>query len=127
MITQDDRAFTLIELLVVVVIIGIISSMAIPSYMNTKEKAFDREAVSVLKLIQIAQKQYYARYETYYSGTTAAGINGNLSLNINFNTWNYSTANGGAGTGYRKNRLWSIMPTDTNATCFESSPGACLN
>lgn len=48
------KGFTMIELLVVVVIIGVLSSIALPNYMRSVEKTRATEALSVLKSINDA-------------------------------------------------------------------------
>ena len=122
--------FTLIEIMVVVVIIGILASLAIPNYMNTREKALDKEAVAGVKLIRAADRQYYVQNETYFpsSGTaTLADINGNLSIALSGATWTYSlTRLGGGGinaTAVHSGRTWWVTNDTADPVC---TGAACL-
>jgi type II secretion system protein G len=57
---QARRGFTLIELLVVVVIIGILASVAMPSFVGAQDRARNAKAVSSLNIIRIGLESYAA-------------------------------------------------------------------
>ena len=62
---QDEKGFTLIELLVVILIIGILAAIALPAFLNQREKAQDSEAKSNVRTAQTAMETYYTDNQTY--------------------------------------------------------------
>jgi type IV pilus assembly protein PilA len=67
---QDEKGFTLIELLVVILIIGILAAIALPAFLNQREKAQDSEAKTAARTTQTALETYYTDYQKYTSTTT---------------------------------------------------------
>ena len=59
------RGFTLIELLMVVVIIGLLASVLIPRFANSREKAIVAAMKSDLRNLASAQEGYFYDYLTY--------------------------------------------------------------
>lgn len=57
--------FTLTEILIVVIIIGVLSTLALPMLVKTLEKAKVGEALSNLNLIRTGQKVYFLEYNTF--------------------------------------------------------------
>ena len=75
------RGFTLIELLIVVVIIGILASLAIPKFANTKQKAYVAQMKSDLKNLATAEEAFF--YDsTFYTSSLAALNNFNASTGV---------------------------------------------
>jgi type IV pilus assembly protein PilA len=68
---QDEKGFTLIELLVVILIIGILAAIALPAFLNQREKAQDSEAKSAVRTAQTALETFYTDNQTYVGATDA--------------------------------------------------------
>ena len=89
---RNAKGFTLIELIIVVVIIGILASIAIPKFGNTKEKAYVAGMKADLRNLVTAEEAYFAENVTYAAATT--------SLNYNVSTGNTVTLLGATGSGW---------------------------
>ncbi len=95
--------FTLMELMLVVMVIAILVSISIPSYINTTERARAREAISTLESMRAAELAYSSERRQFMDLTS--GVPAEWTLvgleDPNTNTrssWNYGlvTANAGA-------------------------------
>jgi len=67
-----DEGFTLIELLVVLIIIGILLSIAIPSYLGFQKKAQQTAAMSDVRSAIPDVEAYYSDNSSYTSMTATA-------------------------------------------------------
>ena len=85
---NENEGFTLIELLVVIIIIGILSAIALPSFLNQANKAKQSEAKTYTGSMNRAQQAYYLENSSFSSQI------GSLGLGIATQTINYQyTAN----------------------------------
>jgi type IV pilus assembly protein PilA len=66
---QDEKGFTLIELLVVILIIGILAAIALPAFLNQREKAQDSTAKSDARTAQTAMETYFTDNQSYEGAT----------------------------------------------------------
>lgn len=68
------KGFTFIELLVVMLILGALSSIAVPRFRDYKTRAYVAAMQSDLGNLKIAQEAYWAEHEQYATDTTGLGL-----------------------------------------------------
>ena len=68
---NDKKGFTLIELMIVVAIIGILALIAIPNFINLRQKAYDASAKSAGRNAKLAEEVYYNDRESVAGAYTS--------------------------------------------------------
>lgn len=127
---KKEGGFTLIELLVVIIIIGILSAIALPSFLNQSNKAKQSEAKTYVGTLVRTQQAYYLEKSEF-----AAKLD-DLSKPIPASTENYDYAtapgakagNHSTGTS-KKDPLRSYGGTiflETDSTTKESNTNAII-
>ena len=82
MLRQRREGYTLIELMIVVAVIGILASVAIPSFSGYLQRARTTEAVTFLGEVRQRQEAYRAEFSQYCSASATPGSR------IAAGTWN---------------------------------------
>ena len=70
----QNKGFTLIELMIVVVIVGILASIALPSYQQYIMRANRTDGISSIQMLLDAQERYYADHISYTADLTKLGL-----------------------------------------------------
>jgi type IV pilus assembly protein PilA len=123
---EEEKGFTLIELLVVILIIGILAAIAIPSFLNQKNKGVDASAKELARTAQTAAETYATDHNGSYTGITPAALQGvESTLQIaagNNNAYISTAATPGTGTGTNTaGSSYIVTATATDGNTFSIS------
>ena len=128
---QDEKGFTLIELLVVILIIGILAAIALPAFLNQREKAQDSEAKTGARTAQTALETVFTDNQSYAGATPASltaiepalgQLGTRLAVTSTADTYTVSVTSKAS-----KGRTWVINRTATGAvtrTCTADAAGS---
>jgi type IV pilus assembly protein PilA len=68
---REESGFTLIELLVVMLILGILAAIAIPAFLNQREKGQDADAKADVRTVETAMETYATDNDGNYTTNPA--------------------------------------------------------
>ncbi len=104
---KHEKGFTMIEILIVIAVIGLLSSIAIPSFLGYKNKAYNASAMSYLQFVMKAEENYWLNAQLYISapagdGPTSSGTLPNASVpsGVGFIIGIFPTQGSDSATGY---------------------------
>ena len=81
------------EIMVVIIILGVLATIAVPLFRTPRERVFDNEAKTNLKLIQAAEKIFRYDFGIYYPSphcvtiSSMDAVNDNLKLDLSDKNW----------------------------------------
>lgn len=76
------QGFTLLELMIVIIIIGILASIAVPTYLRVKMKAYKAEALASLSATRESQYRYHLENDTYAATADLPNLDFNPNADV---------------------------------------------
>ena len=94
-----EKGFTLVELMIVIVIVGILSSVALPNFLSQTDKAKGTEATTKLSAL-LKEAQAEALSDTAANAVTFMNTanTGSVAVATATGDWTYTMASGSAAT-----------------------------
>ena len=89
---RSSKGFSLVELMIVVAIIGILASIAVPTFNSFRAKSRQAEAKTLLSSLYTGQKAFFAEWSMYFGDFRDIGFTPEGQLR-------YRVTNGGGGPG----------------------------
>ena len=134
---EDEKGFTLIELLVVILIIGILAAIAIPAFLNQRQKAYDSQAKSNLRTAQTAEETYSTDHSgAYTAANTSSSSDPLVGLEPSLNNKPFVTGTLTGTTGYTltstsqgNNPVTYTLDVNSGAvthSCTPANQGGCV-
>ena len=112
-----SRGFTLIELMIVVVVVSILASIAVPSFLNSVRKSRRADAVTAVSQIQQGQERWRANNPAYTATLS--------DLNVTTPTSNgYYTLATATLTGNQTCPVSAAVVPCTAGTCYSATATA---
>lgn len=116
------KAFTMLELMIAITVVAILVSIGVANYTKTRVGAFNREAISQLRLIYHTEKLIRSESGSYITCNNAMGGCVN-ALGLKLDTaagWNYCVGANASGfcasAIHRYGNIASISSTDDTVT-----------
>ena len=69
--TLRDNGFTLTELVIAMVVLGVLTSIALPSFLGSRNNAYDKEAQVSIEVVLRAAKFHYQSQGDFSDGSSA--------------------------------------------------------
>ena len=110
---RSRKGFTLVEIMIVVAIIGLLSAIAIPSFLKARDTARRNACLNNLRNISAAKDEYAIEYGGVASTTLVAS---NVSLYIKDINKCFCPTAEGAGRTFTNS--YSINALTTDPTCL---------
>ena len=124
-----QKGFTLIELMIAVAIIGILASIAIPSYQDYVLKGRAAEAPGILSDLRIKMEQCFQDNRSYatcaaFCAPTAGAVNFSYSCAVAPDALTYRINATGVGANGMSNFAFSIDQNNAKTSTYNGTTGA---